>query len=219
MLVDNCEFPSSAYFDVENDVWLKEIGPSRCRVGITSVLLFLAGRLKKIGLKTELKKVDAGQMIGSIESGRYFGAVRSPVRGEISAFNLELLKEPRPVIESPYEEGWFAEIVGYDESSLSRLYLGEAARPKLEARIKELKVKCLRALPDEEMFSIGTECATTLANLSELVSDKPTGFVVHLVTDDPTASIEMVRWIDQTWNELVEERKEDKLFHFLVRKA
>ena len=48
MLVDNCEFPAGDYFDVENDVWLREIGNSRCRIGINSVLLFLAGRLNKI---------------------------------------------------------------------------------------------------------------------------------------------------------------------------
>ena len=218
MLVDNCEFPSDVYFDVENDVWLKETGPSTCRIGITSVLLFLAGRLEKIGLKIGLDKVTAGQMIGTIESNRYFGAVRCPIEGEVTSLNIDLVKDPRSVNESPYEKGWFAEIRGYDFRSLSKLDYGEKARSKLEARIKELKVKCLKALPDEQMVSIGNECSTTLANLNELLSEKPAGYIVHVVTDEPTAAIEMVRWSDQTKNELLEDRKEEKLYHFLVKK-
>ena len=219
MLVDNCEFPSDNYFDVENDVWLREIGNSRCRIGITTVLLFLAGKLNKIRLKSELSKVAPGQMIGTIESNRYFGAVRCPVEGEISAFNLDLLKDPRSVNESPYENGWFAEISGYDPGAISKLDFGESARTKLESRIRELKVKCMKALPDEQMFSIGTECSTTLSNLGEILANKPVGYIVHLVTDEQTAGIEMIRWSIQTKNEIVEERKEEKLFHFLVRKV
>ncbi|MDG6997136.1 MAG: hypothetical protein JRN52_14540 [Nitrososphaerota archaeon] len=200
-------------------MWLREIGNSRCRIGINSVLLFLAGRLNKIGLKTELRKVASMQMIGTIESNRYFGAVRCPVEGEISAFNLDLLSDPRPVNDSPYENGWFAEITGYDPSALSKLDFGESARTKLESRIRELKVKCMKVLPDEQMFSIGIECSTTFSNLGEILANKPAGHIVHLVTDEPTAGIEMIRWSIQTKNEIVEERKEEKLFHFLVRKA
>ena len=207
------------YFDAENDIWLKVTGPSTCRIGITTVLLFLAGRINKIGLKTGSSRVSSGQMIGTIESNKYFGAVRCPIDAEVSAFNLGLVENPRPLNESPYERGWFVEIKGYDSSSLSKLDYGEQAKPKLEARIKELKVKCLKVLPDEQMISIGTECSTTLANLNELLTEKPSGYVVHVVTDEPTAAIEMVRWSDRTKNELLEERQEENLYHFLVKKS
>src|SRR5207249_3742863 len=47
----------------------------------------------------------------------------------------------------------------------------------------------------------------------------PIGDVVHLVTDDGTAPIEMVRWSDETGQPVIDERREGNLFHFLVRKV
>jgi TusA-related sulfurtransferase len=69
------------------------------------------------------------------------------------------------------------------------------------------------------MFEIGTECAAVLVKLNELLTQVSVGEVVHLVTDDPTAPIEMVRWSDETGQPVIDERKEGPLFHFLVRKA
>jgi TusA-related sulfurtransferase len=43
--------------------------------------------------------------------------------------------------------------------------------------------------------------------------------VIHIVSDDPTAYVEMVVWSDRTGHELVEWRKEDGLLHFIVRKT
>jgi len=68
------------------------------------------------------------------------------------------------------------------------------------------------------MFEIGTECAAVLVKLNELLTQVAIGEVVHLVTDDPTAPIEMVRWSDETGQPVIDERREGTLFHFLVRK-
>ena len=69
------------------------------------------------------------------------------------------------------------------------------------------------------MFEIGVECSAVLLKLNELVTTIPVGNVVHLISDDPTAYVEMVRWTEQTDNSLVEWRTEGNLFHFIVRKA
>jgi TusA-related sulfurtransferase len=41
---------------------------------------------------------------------------------------------------------------------------------------------------------------------------------VHVVSDDPFAEIEMVRWSDRSGNELVEAKQEGNLYHFIVEK-
>src|SRR2546427_212241 len=66
--------------------------------------------------------------------------------------------------------------------------------------------------------AIGIECAAILVKLNELLTQVRVGEVVHLVTDDPTSPIEMVRWSDQTGQPVIDERREGNLFHFLVRK-
>ena len=222
MNIDHCEFPDNLFYDVENDVWFQQIesGSEKRigRMGISSVLLFLAGKITKVKFRPVAEETERGQSIATIESVRYFGAVRSPIRGMISRFNEDLSSHPSLISKSPYES-WIAEYGNFHEDSLDGLLYGLNAKEKLLSRITELRIRCFKLLPDEDMYSIGSECTTTLANLSELFSNKYRGYVVHLVTDDPTSDIEMVRWSMQTGNDLVETRKEKNLFHFIVRKA
>src|SRR2546422_235585 len=64
----------------------------------------------------------------------------------------------------------------------------------------------------------GTYFGPIPVKLNELLTQVRVGEVVHLVTDDPTSPIEMVRWSDQTGQPVIDERREGNLFHFLVRK-
>ncbi len=80
-------------------------------------------------------------------------------------------------------------------------------------------MRCFKAYPDHEMFEIGVECAAVIVRLNELMETSEKGVVVHFVSDDPTAYVEMERWVDQTKNELVDWRTEGNLFHFIVRKT
>lgn len=95
---------------------------------------------------------------------------------------------------------------------------GNAAKVLTE-KIVEFRARCFKAFPDHEMVEIGTECSAVLVKLNELFSTISDGDVVHLVSDDPTAYVEMVRWTDQTGNSLVEWRSEVNLFHFIVKKT
>ena len=217
MEIDHCNFPDDLLYDVKNDIWVRV---SDKRIGITNVLSFLSGKFRTIKLRHNLQEVISDQVIATVESSKYFAPIRSPAPGRISSFNLALETSPSLANQSPYGEGWVAEFSSFKLEDLSRnLLKGEAAREALGARIKELKVRCFKALPDEEMFSIGTECSTTLANLNQLLEKSPIGTVVHMVTDDPTADIEIIRWSDITKNSVLESRKEDNLFHFIVKKT
>src|SRR3990172_5369993 len=50
------------------------------------------------------------ESIGSLESGRYFGLIRAPVRGTLLAVNEEVLRTPRLLSDAPYGDGWFARL-------------------------------------------------------------------------------------------------------------
>ncbi len=220
MNVDYCEFPDDRYYDVENDVWFKLSEESEKKIGVmgvTSILVFVARKISTIKFR-EASVVQKGQSLATIESIKYFGTLRSPVKGTIWRMNESLTSDTTSLWRAPYTT-WIAQYDTFEESSLHSLLYGSTAREKLLERIKELRIHCFKLLPDEEMLSIGTECITTLANLSEVLEDKSSGYVVHLVTDDPTADIELVRWSMQTGNEIVESRKEENLYHFIVRKS
>ena len=55
------------------------------------------------------------------------------------------------------------------------------------------------------MFELGTECSATLAKLDEFMEkNMRIGHVIRLVSDDPTADLELLRWADQNKQEIVE---------------
>jgi glycine cleavage system H lipoate-binding protein/TusA-related sulfurtransferase len=220
MKIDGCEFPDDLLYDREGLVWIRPSATGDAVVGITSIYAALAGRIAKVTTRTTGTLYPRGAAIGFLESGKHFGPIRTPVGGVLLEVNPSVLAKPRLLTEALYHDGWFARM---RPSALTRdrpELLGlPAGRETLEKQIAALRVRCFAAFPDYEMFEIGVECAAVLVKLNELLSQIPVGDVVHVVTDDPTSPIEMVRWSDETGQPVIDERKEGSLFHFLVRKV
>jgi TusA-related sulfurtransferase len=134
--------------------------------------------------------------------------------------NSRLGAEPKLANDSPYEEGWFVEIVpDSDGGGLKSLVEPNAAIDKIRVQIHDLRVRCFAAYPDYEMWEIGVECAAVLVRLNELLLHCKVNEVIHVVSDDPTADIEMERWADETGQKVLESRKEGNLMHFIVKKV
>ncbi len=209
----------TALYDLENNVWVRFDSQKRAKLGITSVHAALAGRINQVKFKQIGSSLNRSQSVATIESVRYFGVVRSPLAGTLVAVNSKLEGEPKLANDSPYSLGWFAEV----EPSLpgDRQFLVEPrnASERIRKQIGELRVRCFKAYPDYEMWEIGTECAAVLIRLNELMERCKLGEVVHVVSDDPTADIEMERWSDETGQAVLESRKEGKLMHFIVKKV
>jgi glycine cleavage system H protein len=219
MQIDFCEFPEDALYDFENNVWVRLDG-KRVIVGITSVHASLAGKLKEVKFKPVGSILARGQSVATIESVRYFGAVRTPVSGQLVEINTAIEVKPKLANDSPYTEGWFAKIESNAlEKEVSQLRTVNDSQERIRSQIRELHVRCFKAYPDYEMWEIGVECAAVLVRLSELMERCVVGEIVHLVSDDPTGDIEMVRWSDQTGQEVLDTRQEGKLTHFIVKKV
>lgn len=158
--------------------------------------------------------------MGTLESLKFVGPIRSPASGLISAVNGDIIKRPKLLNDAPYTDGWIVRLKPSSLKSEKALLSGASgATETFRRRIAEFHARCFKAFPDHEMVEIGMECSAVLVRLNELLATVPIGDVVHLVTDDPTSYVEMVRWTDQTGHELVDWRQEGNLFHFIVRKA
>jgi glycine cleavage system H lipoate-binding protein/TusA-related sulfurtransferase len=220
MKIEGCEFPEDLLYDNDGLVWIRPSATGDAIVGITSIYAALAGRVAKVTTKPTGITYPRGAAIGFLESGKHFGPIRMPVGGALLEVNPNVLAKPRLLTEDLYHDGWVARLrpsaLTRDRSDLVDL---PAGRERLEKQIVALRVRCFAAFPDYEMFEIGVECAAILVKLNELLTQIPVGDVVHLVTDDPTSPIEMVRWSDETRQPVIDERKEGSLFHFLVRKV
>ena len=219
MRIDNCSFPENLLYDTENFVWIRDNEKETVTIGITTILASVAGRLSSIKLKPIGTKVEKGRSCGVLESVKYFGVVRTPISGTIVDVNKSLMDNPKLANDFPYTQGWFVKIEPSDLTDLKALETIENCRDEMSLAIQKLRVRCFVAFPDHEMFEIGVECSATLAKLDELLKKTPPGEVIHLVSDDPTADIEMLRWSEDKGQSLLETRKEGNLFHFIVKKT
>jgi len=217
--IAECEFPDDLLYDPEGLTWARE-EDGEVVVGITTIQAAVAGKLVKVTAKPAGAEYARGRAIGTVESGKFFGMLKTPISGVLVAVNEAVLKRPKLLSESPYTDGWFARLRPTNWAAEQEALLPtDAAKGFLPSMIEALHVRCFAAFPDYEMYEIGTECAAVLVKLNELMSRIEIGEVAHVVSDDWTAPIEMDRWSAETGQPVVESRKEGNLYHFLVRKV
>lgn len=219
MEIENCPFPEDVLYDTDEDVWVRIDPEDVVTIGVTSVLSALAGKLLSVKLRPVGVELQRGRSLRTIESARFVGAVRTPITGTLLETNPAIALRPKLVNDSPYGEGWIAKIRPHSlKEELG--YLGDVRSSvrAFRARIMDLRVRCFEAYPDHEMWEIAVECAAVIVRLNELMNTMAVGEVVHVVSDDPTADIEMMRWSDETGQNVIEFRKEGNLMHFIVRK-
>ena len=219
MEIDHCVFPDDLLYDLENNTWLRIEDNGEVTVGVTSVLPAIAGKLTLARLKSAEVAIQRGQSLGTLESLKFVGPVPSPVSGILLKTNGLIVDRPRIINDSPYQEGWIASLKP-SHLALERILLSKSIESKtlLVKKIAEFHVRCFKAFPDHEMSEIGTECSAVLIRLNDLLATIPLGEVVHLVSDDQTAYVEMVAWSERTGQNLLDWRQEGNLFHFIVKK-
>lgn len=213
----NCLFADDVLYDTERNVWVRFEDGSAV-LGVNTILAWLSGPLISVSFKEVGTVVEKGTSLGSTEGPLHFDTVKSPLTGRITEVNSALKADPKLLNRDPYGEGWFVRLEPLKpEESKDLLPIGRA-KGALEEKITEFRVRCFDALPDYDMFEIGSECSGVLVKLDELISRSPVGTVVHLVSDDVTAEIELIAWSDRTHQEILETRREGNLFHFIIRK-
>ena len=219
MIIDNCNFPDNLLYDPDNFVWVDVSNENSIKIGVIPILSSISGKLQSIKLKKEGTYIEKGKSLGSLESPKYFGIVRSPLNGKIKGINESILSKPKQVNDSPYELGWLSTIVpsNFDKDLKGLKKIGECYI-QFKSLIDEFHVRCFKAYPDYEMYELGTECAATLTKLDELLSKIDIGAIVYLASDDITADLELTRWSKERSQSILEIRKEGLIFHFLVRK-
>ncbi len=82
----------------------------KVRLGFTTFGMDLAGKIKFVRLRPAGKDIKAGRSIGTLESGKWTGPVKSPVSGTISEVNDALKDTPGLLNDDPYGAGWIAVI-------------------------------------------------------------------------------------------------------------
>jgi glycine cleavage system H protein len=106
--IDGNEFPDDLYYHRDH-MWVKVEGDN-VRVGYNDWAQEAAGKLVNLNTRKVGRSVRAGKTLGTVESGKWVGPLRSPVGGEILEINQEVLKSPSIINDDPYGKGWIAMI-------------------------------------------------------------------------------------------------------------
>ena len=101
--------PSELQYTKEHE-WLKEVGASRYRIGITDYAQGALGDIVYVQLPKVGDEVISGKVCGEVESTKSVSEIYSPLSGKIVTINSALDASPELINSAPYGEGWIAEI-------------------------------------------------------------------------------------------------------------
>jgi glycine cleavage system H protein len=100
--------------------WARRDG-DRIRVGITDFAQDALGDVVFVDLPAEGATVEAGGLLGEVESTKSVSEIYAPVAGEVVAVNRSLADAPETLNADPYGEGWICEIVPSDAAAVDGL--------------------------------------------------------------------------------------------------
>jgi len=110
--ISDYSFDESLYYYLggEGHIWLKKLPNGNVKIGFDDFGQKLAGKILFVRTIPVGKDKEKGKSIGTIETGKFVGAIRSPVTGVVSEINEELKNNPSIINDDPYGKGWIAVI-------------------------------------------------------------------------------------------------------------
>ena len=106
-------------------------------VGVDDFTQKAAGEVTYVELPGEGDAFEAGDLAGSIETGKWVGKLYSPVSGEVTEVNGAAADDPAIVNRDPYGDGWLFKIRMSNPDELGGLMKTPEAVAWLEEEIKK----------------------------------------------------------------------------------
>lgn len=135
-VVKGCNLPDDLLYDVDNNIWFKELGDGTVKLGMTAVATAMAGQLVAFTPKKPGKAIDAGKSCATVESGKWVGPAKSAAGGEVVEVNKSLVDTPKLANDDPYDKGWMIVLKPADWSAAkAKLTPGADVAAKYEAKM------------------------------------------------------------------------------------
>lgn len=132
------DYPDDCYFDLENDMWCRDLGDGRMQVGVSAFGVKISGnyfymcRPKPVGTV-----VEQGKTMGVVELSKTVVTIKTPVSGTVVEINPVLEDTPERINQDPYGAGWISVIAANDwEADRARLAHGAALVEAAERRMR-----------------------------------------------------------------------------------
>ena len=131
------DYPDDCYFDLENDMWCRDVGDGRMQVGVSAFGVKISGnyfymcRPKSVGTE-----VEQGKTMGVVELSKTVVTIKAPLSGLVVEINAALEDTPELIHQDPYGAGWICVIQPSNrDHDLARLAHGEDLVVQAERRM------------------------------------------------------------------------------------
>ena len=144
-IVAGFELPDNRRYH-QGHTWALQESPTLVRVGLDDFGTRLAGKIDAIALPKRGQWVRQGQKFVTLMRDGQKTELVSPVEGEVTSVNDELLNDVSTLNADPYGKGWFVSVLSPDvttsfrnllNGTLARRWMAEAAQ-RLQMRIPAL---------------------------------------------------------------------------------
>lgn len=105
-ILDRFEYPEGRFYSADH-LWVKKEDGS-VRVGVTDMAQQAAGSILFVRLMPKGRQVESGKPLGTMETGKWVGPLKSPLSGTVLESNEALKTQPKLLNEDPYGKGWLA---------------------------------------------------------------------------------------------------------------
>jgi len=116
--------PEDLHYSEEHE-WVR-LDEEIATVGITDFAQEQLGDIVYVELPTVGDRVEAGAVIGELESTKSVSDIFSPISGEVVARNDSLEAAPEVINSDPYGEGWLIKLRPIDDDPTDALLEAEA---------------------------------------------------------------------------------------------
>ena len=127
--IDEYEFDENLYYYTGGDghIWFLKLDDGSIKIGFDDFGQKLAGKILFVRTIPPGKERKQGQSIGTIETGKYVGALRCPLSGKVLEVNQEIEDNPGLINDDPYGKGWIIilEPTNLDEEITNDIIFGE----------------------------------------------------------------------------------------------
>jgi glycine cleavage system H protein len=137
-VVNGCSLPDDLFYDVENQLWYRDLGDGLVEIGITAVAAAMAGQVLAVTPKRSGRRLEAQQACAVVESGKVVESARVAFAGLVERSNEPLMDRPSAINKDPYGAGWLVVMrpddwTGAKARLIRGVDVGEAYRAKMEA--------------------------------------------------------------------------------------
>ncbi len=133
------EFPEDRFYHKEHAWALKEDG-GLITVGVDAFTGKAAGKIAHVRVFKPGRKIKSGKSVGTIETSKWVGPIRSPVSGVIKEVNDAVKQTPELLNTDPYERWIFkCEVSDWDGDCAELLNTADAIVEWIAVEYEEYK--------------------------------------------------------------------------------